>query len=118
VHNAGVVVGNGEGVHLVTAVSKEVQVGGVDHVLPDDPDVAVSVRPSLLVPEPDGVSQLVDQDTFVCTVWLPADTDRELLVPSLLSNVRPAPAPLNIMCNIMLSMQYQFSLIIRAFTMS
>ncbi len=103
VHDAGVVIRHRERVHLVAAVSEEVQVGGVDHVLPDDPDVAIPVWSSLLVPEPDGVAQLVDQDTLVFTVWLPADTNRELLVPSLLSNVRPAPARWNIMCNILSS---------------
>ena len=92
VHDASIVIGHGEGVNLAGAVAEKVQVRRADHVLPDDPDVAVPVRSRLLVPETNGVAQFVDQDTFVLTVRLPADSNGELLVSSLLSNIRPAPA--------------------------
>ena len=106
-HDAGVVIGHGEGVDLAGAVAEKVLVRRVDHVLPEDPDVAVPVWSCLLVPEPNGVAQLMDQDAFVLTVGLPADSNGELLISSLLPNIRPAPRWLNIMtlCNTLSSMQ-------------
>lgn len=59
-HDAGVVVGNGERVHLIAAVTEKFCVSRADHVLPENSDVVISVGPRLFVEETERVAYFVE----------------------------------------------------------
>ena len=71
-HGAGVVLGT-QVVDLVQVVLQEVELHPALDVGPVDDDVSVPVRPALLVPEPGGVHQLVDDDPGVDTARAQTD---------------------------------------------
>ena len=56
-HDAVVVVADSQRVYLLHF---EVGLSARHHVVPEEVDVRVAIRSALLVPEPDGVAELVD----------------------------------------------------------
>ena len=91
VHDAGVVVGDGERVNLVAGVADEVELCRGYHILPHDLDIVIPVWPSLLVEEAQRVTEFVKEDARVLAKWLLTRTNGYLLVPSLPSDIRPTP---------------------------
>ena len=91
VHDAGVVIGDGERVNLVAGIADEIEMCRRYHILPHNLDIVVPVRPSLFVEEAQRVTEFVKEDAQVLAKWLVTRTDGYLLVPSLASDIRPTP---------------------------
>lgn len=97
-HDAIVIVRHSQRIHICSGVLSELGFSPWFYVFLHDLYIVISIRPRLLVPETDGMANLVHDEALLTTVGFARQTNGDLLHVSFHSNVRIAPGKRGCIC--------------------